>query len=97
MRIARFEIDAPGNELPAIAKHASGTGRGEKSGDAFGVVVIETDLTEIIVNILGGLSRRSAEIYVTDPKGNVWVSSQPGIGVEPETPTMSDGSRSTVN
>jgi hypothetical protein len=54
----------------------------EQSGDAFGLVAIETNVVSRIQIILNGLDERLGHIYITDDEGNVLVQSDPEFGVE---------------
>ncbi|WP_298863095.1 serine/threonine-protein kinase [uncultured Gimesia sp.] len=54
----------------------------EKSGDIFGIVVIEADLVNQLKNILNGLDDRLGQIYITDSEGKVLLSSNSISGVE---------------
>jgi hypothetical protein len=58
----------------------------EQSGDIFGLVVIEADLTTRVQEILDGLEGRLGRVYVTDAVGNVLVTSNPEFGVEVAPP-----------
>lgn len=52
------------------------------SGEIFGIVAIEADLVNQIQNILDGLDDRLGQIYITDSKGKVLLSSNSTSGVE---------------
>lgn len=54
----------------------------EASGDAFGLVTIETDVVRRIQDILSGLDDRLSQIYITDEQGDVLVQDDPEFGIE---------------
>ena len=56
----------------------------EAKGSVFGLVTIETDAAADAQQILDRLPDRQTEIYITDGRGRVWASSQPGRGVQVE-------------
>ena len=53
----------------------------DETGEPFGFVAIESDLRSIVTRILNGMTRRTAEIYVTTADGSVRITSLPGFGV----------------
>ncbi len=60
----------------------------DQSGEAFGVVSIETNITRRIQTILNGLDERWGELYITDAEGGIWVTSHPSFGVKREASGM---------
>jgi hypothetical protein len=51
------------------------------------LVVIETDAMADAEQILDRLTGQQTEIFITDRRGQIWVTSQPGHGVQFETGT----------
>jgi serine/threonine protein kinase len=60
----------------------------EAKGNVFGLVQVETDLTAECARILERLGGRQAEIFITNQRGQVWVTSRPGHGVQSESATV---------
>lgn len=54
----------------------------DATGQNFGLVVIEINLSRQLLRILNGLEERLGEIYVTDQTGEIWFVSRPSFGVE---------------
>jgi hypothetical protein len=59
----------------------------EVKGDVFGLVMIETDAVADAEQILARLPDRQAEIFITDRRGQIWVTSLPGRGIQVEAGT----------
>jgi hypothetical protein len=59
----------------------------EVKGDVFGLVMIATDAVADAKQILARLPDRQAEIFITDRRGQIWVTSLPGRGIQVETGT----------
>ena len=54
----------------------------ESTGDLFGIVVIESNLQRHLVELLSSIEQSSAEIYVANSSGQLWVSDRQGTDVE---------------
>jgi len=61
----------------------------ETTGDLFGLVAVETNLLNRIVQFLERVEQRTASIYITDSDGHIWVSDDPEIGVDVKTRDIS--------
>lgn len=75
----------PGEEQPHWSTHKMSAFvpvYDDDTGENFGLVVIEMNLSKQLLRILNGLEERLGEIYVTDQQGGLWFASRPGFGVE---------------
>jgi serine/threonine protein kinase len=58
----------------------------DKSGNSFGMTVIETDIGRRVQNVLSGLRTVNCSLYVGDGEGHLWAWAEPQGGVR-----MADG------
>jgi serine/threonine protein kinase len=54
---------------------------GDVSGECFGMVVIESDLSNQILEAMQGLGYVECEMYVADGNGQLWISETPETGM----------------
>ncbi len=60
----------------------------DTTGNVFGMVTIETNLTGKLSGILNALDERFGTIYITDASGHVMVAARPQAGVEIVSPEL---------
>jgi hypothetical protein len=61
----------------------------ETTGDLFGVVVVEMNLLNRLVQFLNRVEQDTAAIFITDADGTVWISDDPQNGVDVKTRDVS--------
>ncbi len=64
----------------------------QATSDCFGMIVIETQVSALIEQIILGLGRVDCDLYVADGRGQLWVSAlrEHGVRVASEGETISD-------
>jgi hypothetical protein len=62
---------------------------GDVSGECFGMVVIESDLSNQILEAMQGLGYVECEMYVADGNGQLWISETPETGMRIASPDQS--------
>ncbi len=78
----RRQLNADTSLLQDVRLYAATPVFDETTGDLFGVVTIETNLLNRIVQFLERVEQHTESIYITDSEGQVWVSDDPVTGVD---------------
>ncbi len=79
------------NQVRGVDLAASTPVYDEATGELFGIVVVETDLLNRIVEFLDRVEQSTASIYITGAQGEVWVSDNPETGVVVKSGDVSVG------
>ena len=80
--VIRQRADLPTRSRQEVRLVASTPVFDEMTGEFFGIVAVESDLLNRIVQFLERVEQNTASIFITDSTGRIWVTDNPEIGVD---------------